>query len=126
MLQIRRNDICHPGGLHHCLDKNSLKSGSGRHGKCRTDQYEQHYFLEVLLKEHQDFFQESHRGTYSVKILNKTIELENTESIYSSVNMVEAYSGFPDNTIYDLQGRKIVNGKRKGIYIRNGKIVVVK
>lgn len=67
-----------------------------------------------------------HRGTYSVKILNKTIELENTESIYSSVNMVEAYSGFPDNTIYDLQGRKIVNGKRKGIYIRNGKIVVVK
>ena len=35
------------------------------------------------------------------------------------------YNTLP-NAIYDLQGRKMLNGLRKGIYIRNGKKIAVK
>ena len=70
------------------------------------------------------------RGKYQVKLLNKTVELENTEGIYSSINKVILSSVSNNNTIYDLQGRSlnsqfiIHNSQlKKGIYIQDGKKV---
>lgn len=66
------------------------------------------------------------RGKYSVKILNKTIELENTESIYTSVNNVTESSSLLKGSLYNLQGFRINSQLKKGIYIQNGKKVAVK
>ena len=79
------------------------------------------------------------KGKYTIELLNKTIELENTESIYTSVNSTAVFSTSQANTLYDLQGRMIrgqesnstinsqlspVNSLKKGIYIQNGKKIL--
>ena len=71
------------------------------------------------------------RGKYQIKLLNKTVELENTEGGYTLINNVISSPAWPENSLYDLQGRKvnsnskIQNSKsKKGIYIQNGKKMV--
>lgn len=64
------------------------------------------------------------RGKYSIRLLNKTVELENTESIYSAVNAVASSPILLVNTLYDLQGRRLTQAPPKGVYIQNGKKVV--
>ena len=51
-----------------------------------------------------------------------------TETIIATrINEVESTKLKAENSVYDLSGRKIVNGKLpKGIYIRNGKKILVK
>lgn len=44
----------------------------------------------------------------------------------SSLNDVHSPQNKHDNTIYNLQGLKVVNGNGKGIYIKNGKKVTIK
>ena len=66
------------------------------------------------------------RGIYQIKLLNKTVELENTGSIYTSVDRVNASPVLNINVIYDLQGRQLSQTPQKGMYIQNGKRVAVK
>jgi hypothetical protein len=61
------------------------------------------------------------RGNYSIELLNKTIELENTEGIYTSINSVPITPVNKEN-IFDLSGRKVNSQlRKKGVYIVNGK-----
>ena len=60
------------------------------------------------------------KGNYSIKLLNKTIELENTESIYSSLSEVGNSTSFQNSQKYDLMGRKLQQVPQKGLYIQNG------
>ena len=62
------------------------------------------------------------KGKYQIKLLNKTVELENTEGGYTLINNVAPV--WQENSLYDLQGRKVNSKSKKGIYIQNGKKVV--
>ena len=61
-------------------------------------------------------------GNY-VFTVNKATTVEITKSTGTGINSINAENA--DNAIYTLQGVK-VNGKAKGLYIKNGKKVVVK
>jgi len=54
--------------------------------------------------------------------LNKTVELENTEGGYTLINNVAPV--WQENSLYDLQGRKLLRAPQKGIYIQDGKKVI--
>ena len=69
------------------------------------------------------------RGKYQIKLLNKTVELENTEGGYTLINNVAPV--WQENSLYDMQGRKVNSNSKiqnsksqKGIYIQNGKKVM--
>ena len=62
------------------------------------------------------------KGKYQIKLLNKTVELENTEGGYTLINNVAPV--WQENSLYDLQGRKVNSKSKKGIYIQDGKKVI--
>lgn len=61
-------------------------------------------------------------GTFEIPVSAATT-VEITESTGTGINTINAASA--DNSFYTLQGVKS-NGKAKGLYIKNGKMVVVK
>jgi hypothetical protein len=54
-----------------------------------------------------------------------TIVIDNEDN-FTSVNDVKIKMNEVDGNIYDLTGRKLQNLSKKGLYIQNGRKVVVK
>lgn len=72
------------------------------------------------------YFPGFQRGKYSIKLLNKTVELECTESNYTPVEGITHSPVKQNGNLYDLQGRRLPQAPQKGVYIQNGKKVAVK
>ena len=62
-------------------------------------------------------------GNY-VFTVNKATTVEITKSTGTGINSINAENA--DNAIYTLQGVKVNGNAAKGLYIKNGKKVVVK
>ena len=66
------------------------------------------------------------KGRYQVKLLNKTVELENTDGGYTSVSSVIASPVLNNNIPYNLLGCQLPQAPRRCIIIQNGKKVALK